>query len=135
MPMYYRKGYKYQLAAQYQVATGIVPGTPIVTEFIELNTAGVLTIRSGYASDGPSGPTIDTKTFMRGAFVHDAFYQLMRMGRLPQSYREDVDKLLRKHCREDGMSSWRAWYVYHSLRKMGAAAAKTKNAKKVYMVA
>ena len=115
------------------VDTGIsYPGKNIETEFIDLNVFGQLTIRKGYASDGPSGPTIDTKTFIRGAFVHDAFYQLMRMGLLPQSYREDVDKLLRQHCREDGMARWRAWYVYHSLRKFGAAAAKTENVKKIY---
>ena len=131
--MKYRKGYKYQLAEALVVDTGIhYPGRNIKTEFIELNVFGELTIKSGYASDGPSGPTIDTKTFMRGAFVHDAFYQLMRMGLLPQSYREDADALLRKMCREDGMSSWRAWYVYHSLRKFGAAAAKTDNVKEIY---
>ena len=77
-------------------------------------------------------PTSAPTVLMRGAFVHDAFYQLMRMGLLPQSYREDADALLRKMCREDGMSSWRAWYVYHSLRKFGAAAAKTDNVKEIY---
>ena len=43
-----------------------------------LNTKGHLIIKRSYAWDGPSGPTIDTKNFMRGSLVHDALYQLMR---------------------------------------------------------
>ena len=133
MGIKYRKGYKYQLAEQYQVGVGIFLKRAIVTDFIELGTNGVITIKAGYAWDGPSGPTVDTKSFMRGSLVHDALYQLMRMGLLPQAYREPADKLLRQHCREDGMYGWRVWYVFKSVRKFAAAAAKTKNAKKVYI--
>ena len=128
----YRKGYKYQLAEDYYVETGILPGTPIRTEFIDVDIGGEMTIRSGYAWDGPSGPTVDTKNFMRGSLVHDAFYQLMRMGLLPQSYREDVDKLLRDHVREDGMWGFRRWYVYRSVHRFAAKAAKTGSVKKIY---
>ena len=134
MGIKYRKGYKYQLAKQYQVGVGIFyKDHAIVTDFIELSPHGILTIKAGYAWDGPSGPTIDTKTFMRGSLVHDALYQLMRMGLIPQSYRSTADNLLHMHCREDGMARWRAWYVYKSVKRFAASAAKTKNAKKVYI--
>jgi len=92
----------------------------IETSFIGLTTDGELTIKNRYAWDGPSGPTIDTKSFIRGSLVHDALYQLMRERHLDhQKHREYVDDLLKKMCLEDGMSRLRAWYVYRSVRTFG----------------
>ena len=124
----YRSGYKYQLVEEYSLTVSVTPDDAVkVDEFIDLSTEGVLVIKKGYAWDGPSGPTIDTKNFMRGSLVHDALYQLMREGQLPASRREDADKVLRKICRADGMSAFRAWYVYHSVRTFGGAAIKPKD--------
>ena len=66
----YKDGYKYQLAETYSVWVAIVPATAIRHNFISLSPLGFLSIRKGYAWDGPSGPTIDTKNFMRGSLVH-----------------------------------------------------------------
>ena len=71
----YNGGYKYQLKETSTIAIDISPETPIDTEYITLDSQGNLTIKKGYAWDGPSGPTIDTLTFMRGSLVHDALYQ------------------------------------------------------------
>ena len=109
----YRKGYKYQLTEDYTVNVGISPEAAIDTDYIDLATEGNLTIRKGYAWDGPSGPTIDTTNFMRGSVVHDALYQLMREGLLDHTvYRTIADRVLVDCCREDGMSSIRARTVY-----------------------
>ena len=62
----YKGGYKYQLKEMYCVTIDIKPVTAIHTDYIDLNTDGILTIFKGYAWDGPSGPTIDTLTFMPG---------------------------------------------------------------------
>jgi hypothetical protein len=117
----YKAGYKYQLAEDYFHVlkfSPIIPG-PILTRYIRL-TDKVLAIYAGYAWDGPSGPTIDTKNFMRASVVHDALYQLMREGHLPQSYRDGADKELKAICLEDGMSQVRAWYVYRSVSRYAA---------------
>lgn len=116
----YREGYKYQLAAQYQHWIDIRPEVAITDDFISLDTDGLLILHKGYACDGPSGPTLDTRSFMRGAFLHDAGYQLIRKGLLPESAREYFDMLLYRVCREDGMSSVRAWYVHQAVRAFGA---------------
>lgn len=121
--IWYRDGYKYQLAGDYIVATSVTPDEEIVTEFIELTLAGIITIRKGYAWDGPSGPAIDTKNFMRGSLVHDALYQLMREGHLSESWRDEADGELRRMCIEDGMSALRAWWVYRGVRFGGGPAA------------
>ena len=76
----YKAGYKYQLKAEYVVQIDIKPAALIDIEYLALTPTGALTIRKGYAWDGPSGPTIDTLNFMRGSLVHDALYQL-KIGR------------------------------------------------------
>ena len=116
----YRAGYKYQLVNDYRVQTSILPGFDIETEFVELDVSGVLTIRHGYAWDGPSGPTIDTKTFMRGSLVHDALAGLMRdyyIGRF--AWFTAINRELQKICVEDGMSRIRAWAVFVGVEYLG----------------
>ena len=128
----YRTGYKYQLNEDSITATDIKPDKPISTEYIQLGNDGTLTIKEGYAWDGPSGPTIDTLNFMRGSLVHDALYQLMRERYLDHdTYREAADRLLQKICKEDGMSSIRAWVVYHGVRLGGDPSADPANEKPI----
>ena len=112
----YSGGYKYQLREDAITDVGI----PVhaVTEWIQLQE-GKLYIRKGYAWDGPSGPTIDTQNFMRGSLVHDALYQLIRLGKLNGCMREEADKILRRICLEDGMSRIRAWWVYQGVKWFG----------------
>ena len=121
------KNYKYQLMRDYVVRIPIKPAGSVNTKFIKLTKTGKLTIKDRYAWDGPSGPTIDTRNFMRGSLVHDALYQLMREGHL--DYRKDrkaADQLLRDICIQDGMSGLRAKYVYDGLRLGGLRNAKPR---------
>lgn len=120
----YRSGYKYQLADSYEHWIDIRPEVAITDDFISLDVDGHLILHKGYACDGPSGPTFDTPAFIRGAFIHDAGYQLIRNGHLPEDCREYWDSLLYQVCREDGMSSMRAWYVHKAVRAFGLAAVK-----------
>jgi hypothetical protein len=112
--------YKYQILEDYVDNISIVPFSDVSTPFIILDTSGKITVKQRYSWDGPSGPTIDTKNFMRGSLVHDALYQLMREGRLDyKKDRKQADVILKEMCIEDGMSSFRAWYVYNALRLFG----------------
>ena len=128
--MKYRAGYKYQLAKPYECLIGI--RHTVSTPYIHLNTGGDLLIERGYAWDGPSGPTFDTRTFMRGSLVHDSLYQLMREGHLPTSCREQADLELWRICREDGMCWPRAWWVYRAVRIFGARRAKAEYVRPVH---
>jgi len=114
----YREGYKYQLAKDY---THIVPikGYTIDTEFVQLNPGGGLTLNKGYATDGPSGPTIDTTSAIRGSFVHDALYWLIRNGLLSKGSKDLADTLFRDICIEDGMWRLRARWWYAALQREG----------------
>ena len=127
----YKSGYKYQLVKEYYIKVEIFPDEDIRIKYITFYQGGYLRIKEGYCWDGPSGPTVDTKNFMRGSLVHDALYQLMREGLIDQENRKQADKELRRICLEDGMSTIRAWWVYQALRKYADFAADPKNKKKI----
>ncbi|EMO20729.1 hypothetical protein LEP1GSC168_0070 [Leptospira santarosai str. HAI134] len=136
------KNYKYELVKSYSFQTDIKTeepiqiGNPDIKTFISLDPDGLLHIEAGYAWDGPSGPTIDTKTFMRGSLVHDALYQLMREEKLDRAqYREYADHLLKQICTEDGMNRFRAAYVYKSVRWFGESSATPKDETKEWISA
>jgi len=138
----YKKGYKYQLQETYSHKIKDLIGDVFypyqVNDYIEFdyNSSDCLEIiiKKGYCWDGPSGPTIDTKNFMRGSLVHDALYQLMREKVINKRHRKYADELLRKICLEDGMCWFRAWYVYWSVRLFAKSAASPKNIKKIFEV-
>ena len=111
----YRKGYKYQLAEPYKISIPIY-NRDVTMPFVTLSRTGLLTIKAGYAWDGPSGPAIDTLNFMRGSLVHDVLYQMIRLGHLDRGARVIADDLLKKICIQDGMSKARAWWVYWAVK-------------------
>lgn len=83
-----------------------------------LTTAGLLILARGYACDGATKfPDFDW--IMRGAFIHDAIYQLIREERLPPMFKEHADRELRKCCREDGAWKWQAGVVYRGVNLFG----------------
>ena len=117
--------YKYQLAEDYDISLPELSGIKLInekTEYFNLYPNGRLFIKTGYAWDGPSGPTIDSKDFMRGSLVHDVLYQAIRLGFLPVECKDIADDILRRICREDGMSAIRAWWVWRAVRRFGASA-------------
>lgn len=118
--------FKYQLVKGYQVQTGITGAAARIPHFIELDQDGALRIFAGYAWDGASGPTIDTKNSMRASLIHDALYQLMREGKLGQEWRDEADKLLHDICVKDGMWSVRAKAWLLAVWKFAAYAAKRR---------
>ena len=146
--IHYRDGYKYQLANPYSCMIPLRPPATIMVPFITFYMTGNLQIASGYAWDGPSGPTVDTRSAMRGSLIHDALYQLMRMRQLAGFWRDMADQIYRDTAIYDGVmlaqSSW--WGVRHTrvasvhtrynlhyifLRAGGAAAASPANTKEI----
>ena len=119
------KHYKYQLVSDYVIAIDIKPRDNVRTKFIDLDTQGALTIKNGYAWDGPSGLGIDTRSFMRASLVHDALYQLMRAEYLDYRIQQRAaDDFLRVLCVEDGMWKLRAWFNCMMLRLFGKMSAR-----------
>jgi hypothetical protein len=128
----YRSGYKYQLRADHIDAVSVRPDNDIVTEYIELTAEGTLTLKSGYAWDGPSGPSPDLPSLMRGSLVHDALYQLMRGEVLDKDeWREEADRELRRMSRDVGLWAPLDWMVYTAVRRFGDPSASPDHERRV----
>lgn len=117
--------WKYQLETDWTHQTSI-KGHPFEEDFFWLENDGRLRIKRGYCWDGPSGPTLDTKDFMRGSLVHDVLYQAIRLKLLQPFDRKAADLELDKLLKEDGMFWFRRKYVYFALRAFAAGAARSK---------
>ena len=114
--------YKYELLKDYKIKVDVK--IHINTDFLTVDNKGNMTIKKGYRWDGCSGPSWDgfvfgvlvNKTNMRAGLVHDALYQLMRMERIPLSYRKYADDLFHKILLQDDMTRWRAWCYWKAVR-------------------
>ena len=117
--MKYRKlaKYKYQLMETVRVKSCVSFGLHAQTDWIEVN-GDMIAVQKGYCWDGASC-AIDTHDFMVGSLVHDALYQLIRIGELNKKYRKNADIVLKHLCLEAGMPMWRANYVYWGVRLFG----------------
>lgn len=89
------------------------------SDHVRLDADGNLLILGGFEWDGPSGPAIDTPSFMRASLVHDALYRLITERKLPKRYRKDADKIMRVIAENDGMPFLRRWYAYAAVRVFG----------------
>lgn len=144
--IHYRAGYKYQLVESHQHQLTFKPPRAVADPWVEIDANGLMTLRYGYAWDGPSGPTYDSPCFMRGPLIHDGGYGLLREGLLPEEYRALFDEtmlaiiledILLVHAPRDG-DSWltrfgrsttmralegraQAWYGAVKLAAAGAA--------------
>ena len=105
------KPYKYRLETNAVIQTGLDIKRRFYAPFGHLSEGGRLWLREGYAWDGASGPAIDTRTILRGSLAHDALYQMLRLGVLPESMWKDCNDVLYRLCLEDGMSKIRASWV------------------------
>lgn len=131
-PTWYRslKGYKYATRISKSCK---VEGLPAFAHEFFTCLNGELKALPHYAWDGPSGPTFDTKTNMRGSLFHDIQCQAISEGLLDKKYRKYADGLLRTHMLEDQaieaekMTGWkraiylrwgrfRAWGYYQAVR-------------------
>jgi hypothetical protein len=113
----YRAGFKYKMAHEYSVLTGIKPEVGIHTEYWSIDATGLVTARVGYCWDGAT-KALDSVSFMRGALIHDIGCQAIMEGHLSRArYKEAVDRELIKICAEDGMVKIRQWWVWRAVKK------------------
>lgn len=126
---YQQASYLFQVRQHdYVVQTKLRPDRRIETDFVVLEVDGRLWIKFGYASDGPTGLPAWAKRYfkrlLRGAFGHDAIYQLIRSGLLPESARAEADQYLLEQWLEDGVWSLLAHTGVAIVRQVGDRYAK-----------
>lgn len=117
--MKYRKlyDYKYQLMEDYSHKTPLV-GWECETAWFRLAKDGVITLKKGYAWNGANAfPDLDS--IIAPSAVHDALYQMGRLGILPYECKVHADMLLYEMCVECGMSDWLANWVFAGVNVAG----------------
>ena len=117
--MRYSSGYKYRLEESEWAQLDLKPDDLIITDYALLSREGVLHIAAGYAWDGPSGPTLDTKDVMTPSLIHDCLYQLMAEGHLPSNYRRAADKELTRLMKDRGVNWLRRKIWWRGVRFAG----------------
>ena len=122
--LYFKRGYKYQVARDYRIKLAVIPYQPICLPFVLMDTAGDTVIKTGYAWNGASGPTVDTRNTMAGSLVHDLLYQLIRLGLIDPKYKAYADRILKEICVEDGMNRIRAACWLWAVKTFGGASCK-----------
>ena len=86
---------------------------------------GALHIFKGAPWNGPSGPTIDTPSFMDASLAHDYLYTMIEQGSLPMKpCRRLADKTMRRIAKEHGMGWFRRLYTFLGVRVGGKSHAK-----------
>ena len=96
MITYYKSHYKYQLKLERSNPDAIqwrgdlwykeslcFDAPPVRSDFLRIvneEDGSYLLIKDGYAWDGASGPTIDTKNTQTASLVHDGLWQLIAAG-------------------------------------------------------
>jgi len=122
--LYFKRGYKYQVARDYRIKLAVIPFEPICLPFVLMDTSGDTIIKTGYAWNGASGPTVDTRNTMTGSLVHDLLYQLIRLGLIDPKYKAYADRILKEICVEDGMNRIRAACWLWAVKTFGGASCK-----------
>lgn len=129
--VHYRGGYKYVSAKAHRHQLMYLRDLPDCEGEFAAIQGGVLYINLYYAWDGCSGPTWDTDSNTRAGFIHDALYQMIRLGLIPAYRRGDCDKEFREICRQDGMYAFRRAAYYGGVHAFGGSSAIVGNVKPV----
>ncbi len=82
---------------------------------VSYDGAGWVSVRRGYAWDGPSGPALDTVSFMRASLLHDVLYQALREG-ADGFTRADADRAMYHEAVRCGMWRVRALWCWAAVR-------------------
>jgi len=139
--MKYKSGYKHQLVKRHAFSVkwigdsdGVSPtADSFIRATIEPNATVYIELSPGYAWDGPSGPMPDWKRFMVPSLEHDALYQLIRNGTLPDTdeMRHVADRHFSRGLLKRGWPRWFGWLSYEALTRFGGRHANPENKKKV----
>jgi len=126
----------YMLADNFEYQTDITIEEPYTSRYIWLTRNGLLLIRKGYLWDGPSGPTLDDRQNMVPSLIHDALYELIRLGVLSKEYKKKADYILKIEmtARADKWYKYpirlfykaRALYYYYGVKWFGWFACEPK---------
>lgn len=120
--VYYRTGFRHELAEDYEINGGILPIEPGGNDEIYLDADGLLKISKGYAWNGANRPAINDRAMVRPSLVHDAYCDLWNLGVIDNAGRAQADKLLGEMLRADilTIAARAPWHMRWALKSLAA---------------
>lgn len=130
----FKRGYKYILTEPCTLPTGIL-GEYFDQPYYAMNLEGEFTLKKHYASDGPSGPTIDTNDTLIASFLHDGLMQAFNDGLLFESHKKIIDRVFHAYLKAaidiDPVKRESKWYRKPIQWSKQAAVSVWKNARDI----
>jgi hypothetical protein len=132
----YCSGYRYRVEEPFWVQTEFINEAGQIKSgervLAERKPDGAIWVYPGFAWNGPGSssrfdPVPDTKNFMRGSAIHDAWYQAISEGKEQPGRRDVADKFLAAMCRHDGMGWLATRLVLRGVRLLGESHAERRN--------
>lgn len=127
--MRYQKVQGFRVYEDWQYQTNIATDRIIRTQYADL-VKGLIVPKAGFCFE-PSGPTIATKSIMRGVCLHDVGYWLIRNGYLEPYWKEHFDDLMHEVHLKDNVWQFRADYFHRGVKTFGDSSVDPANRAKV----
>ncbi len=107
-------GRNWRVLEDYSYQTQIKPKETITSDFFIFHSNGRIDVFKGFCWDGPTGG-FDTKNAMLASLLHDIGCILRERGLLTDQEIDQFDDLYYTVCREEGMSKFRAGYMFAAI--------------------
>jgi len=104
-------GRDWRVLKDFSYKTEIKPKETITSNFFIFHNNGIIEVLKGFCWDGPTGG-LDTKNAMLASLLHDIGCILRARGLLTDREINQFDDLYYKVCLEEGMSKFRAGYMF-----------------------
>jgi len=124
----YKHGFRFYLAEDFSLKIDDLPDENVLPLYKIAMSKGMLTISKGYMWDrGFRG-----KEFIRGTLVHEALYQLIRLGYLPYEWRKKSNEIYYSLLVDDGAPKLFAWLLKKCADLFGNVASNGKSRKVLF---
>ena len=117
----YKEGFRFYLADDFFILIEGLPDVAVLETYKMSLSNGSLRISRGYMWDGPW----KNKKMIRGFLVHEALYQLIRLGYLDYSWRLKANAVLCKILVADGVFRGFAFLIKKFFDVFGSVASKS----------
>jgi len=109
------KDWKYRVLETFTHQTDIIPPKEAKTKFSTLSINGLITVDKGFCWDGASG-ALDTENTLFPSLIHDIGCNMYLLELVSDENRLQFDDLFYKLLKDEGMSSFRASYMYKAVK-------------------
>lgn len=116
MQVFYKEQqHHFRLLNDVDVATSISLAHEFKTPYLAMSEAGHLKIKAGYRWSLPWYVYSHSPEWVKAVLVHDALYELIRLGVVTVQHKKQIDQLFVYLCKAAGVKRMGIFWVYFLL--------------------